>query len=164
MPLSSARHHATERSRRQAICARTLSSDHQKLRSRIGSGLSPARIGRGIMPLSSARRESGAVSLHRAQPKASDLRENVKFRSPEAPFANWVRAQPGANWVQAQPATTFCGLPCWKARMLSSTICMQRRRACSGAQAMCGVTIQCGCSISGEPYTGGSSASTSMAA
>ena len=60
--------------------------------------------------------------------------------------------------------TTFCGLPCWKARMLSSTICMQRRRACSGAQAMCGVTIQCGCSISGEPCTGGSSASTSMAA
>ena len=104
------------------------------------------------------------ASLHRAQPEASDLRENVKFRAPEAPFANWVRAPPGANWVQAQPATTFCGLPCWKARMLSSTICMQRRRACSGAQAMCGVTIQCGCSISGEPCTGGSSASTSMAA
>ena len=104
------------------------------------------------------------ASRHRAQPKASDLRENVKFRAPEAPFANWVRAQLGANWVQAQPATTFCGLPCWKARMLSSTICMQRRRACSGAQAMCGVTIQCGCSISGEPCTGGSSASTSMAA
>ena len=95
------------------------------------------------------------ASRHRAQPKASDLRENVKPRAPEAPFA---------NWVQAQPATTFCGLPCWKARMLSSTICMQRRRACSGAQAMCGVTIQCGCSISGEPCTGGSSASTSMAA
>ena len=46
--------------------------------------------------------------------------------------------------------TTFCGCPCWNARMLSSTICIQRLRACKGAHAMCGVTRQCGCSISGE--------------
>src|SRR5699024_2051709 len=56
------------------------------------------------MPLSSARRESGAVSLHRAQPEASDLRENVKFRAPEAPFANWVRAEPGPNWARHHAA------------------------------------------------------------
>ena len=59
------------------------------------------------------------ASRHRAQPKASDLRESVNPRSAEAPFAHWSRAQPGAareklrllsnryaNRVQAQPAAS----------------------------------------------------------
>ena len=43
--------------------------------------------------------------LHkRAQPKASDLRENVRPRPAGGLFANWERHHAAVNWEQAQPA------------------------------------------------------------
>ena len=80
----------------QATCARTLSSAKQKPTTRIVRGLNPQTIRAQACPRSHL--VHAVISLcKRAQPEASDLRENVKARQAEADNANWARHHAAAS-------------------------------------------------------------------